>query len=72
MARFAEFVNRMIGVEAVNVEAVRNGTGVAISNREEFRTHLRESGLMDVGAFGVAMRNLSTHTPEAEETLEEE
>lgn len=48
MARFAEFVNRLIGVEVVNVEAVRNGTGVAISDRRIFRTTLRESGLMDV------------------------
>lgn len=66
MAKFAEFVNRLIGAEVVNVEAVRNGSGVAISDRREFRTLLRESGLMDVGAFGVAMDNLRSR-----ETLQE-
>jgi hypothetical protein len=48
MARFAQFVNQMIGNEVINVDAVRNGTGVAISDRRIFRTTLRESGLMDV------------------------
>jgi len=58
MVKFAEFVNRMIGSDVINIDAVRNGTGVAISDRRRFRTILRESGLMDVGAFGKAMENL--------------
>jgi hypothetical protein len=43
---------------------VRNGTGVAISDRRIFRTTLRESGLMDVWAFGTAMDNLQRTSQE--------
>ncbi len=55
---FAEFVNRMIGVNAINIEALKNGTGAPVGDRNKFRTLLRESGLMDVGGVGVAMENL--------------
>ncbi len=56
---FAQFVNQMIWEEAINIEALQNGTGAPVGDRRRFKTILRESWLMDVGGIGVAMDNLT-------------
>ena len=65
---FARFMNHALGREFVNVSAIENGSWNAIADRNEARTWVLDSGLMNEWAFGRLLSNLNqSMTPTTEE-----